>query len=179
MILWIICVRPFNDKLILGSHVCSECVFLIFTACLFPFVSEEMSSNSRLSLGSRKNCIESQLKIKIYTKSSQVIKNRWPEDNIIVDDRISSWINDVDNLIPISPFNPCAKVTKGGQSVINMNLVYEYDDHEALSKLQNLLLEIGHKGNPRKELRKRFGLSEVVNILENSTSRHILEQNKK
>ena len=52
MILWMILTWPFKDKLICCSHIISEFGFFLYTSTLFPFLSESMTTNSRLYLGS-------------------------------------------------------------------------------------------------------------------------------
>ena len=52
MLIWMVFTFPFKDKLICSSHIISEFGFLIYTSTLFPFLSEEMETNSRSDLGS-------------------------------------------------------------------------------------------------------------------------------
>ena len=51
MILWLLFVFPFKDKLISWAHISSECGFLIYTLTLYTFLSDSMESNTRLFYG--------------------------------------------------------------------------------------------------------------------------------
>ena len=52
MLIWMIFIFPFKDKLICSSHIISEFGFFLCTSTLFSFLSESMTTNSRLYLGS-------------------------------------------------------------------------------------------------------------------------------
>ena len=52
MIIWMVVTKPFKDSLICISHTIAEFGFLVYTAFLFPFLSDTMASDTRLYIGS-------------------------------------------------------------------------------------------------------------------------------
>ena len=116
---------------------------------------------------SRKNCIKlKSTQAEIYAKCTRVIRNRSHVKTIIIDDRISSWFDDYDNIIPITPFSP--EPFHLNPSAIHKSILTDSPDMMgikdcALLKIKNLVVNIvNSKETVKKALKKKFRIGEMI-----------------